>query len=289
MIWLRHVRITLRHLGLLVTLLCLQGCSNLFYQPMKPHYVNPAQFKFTYGDVFFTSKDGTRLHGWFIPAKNGKSKGTIVQFHGNAQNLSTHFLSLLWLVPEGYNLFVFDYRGYGKSKGEANQKGIYEDALAAMEKGWELHSQKGQGPYVIYGQSLGGIISLRALADFKNQNKVGLIVQDSTFDSYKDIAFDRLNSKWFLLPFSPLAYILVSDAYASDEVFDKITVPTLVVVGQKDDVIPQKFGKRIYKNLHVKQKWLWKAKEGRHIDVYHYPGSTFRRKFLSLLDQISQN
>lgn len=285
MIRLRSVQIALRY----VFLLLLMSCSNLFYQPVKPHYVDPKQFKMTYEDVFFKSQDGTELHAWFFPAKNGKPKGTIVQFHGNAQNISTHFFSLYWLVEQGYNLFTFDYRGYGKSKGELSQKGVYEDALSALNKAREIHQEKGKGLFVVYGQSLGGVISLRALADYQNQSEVSLIVQDSTFDSYKDIAVDRLQTKWILYPFSPLGYVLVSDEYASDEVFDKIKSPTLVIVGQKDDVVPQKFGKRIYEGIHPRQKWLWKIKNGGHIDVFHIKNEPhWRTDFTFLLDQISQ-
>src|SRR5262245_39943051 len=93
-----------------------QSCSHVFYQPSPKQYVNPAQFKLKYENLSFQSADGTKLNGWFFPAKTKKPKGTIVQFHGNAQNISTHFFSLIWLIEEGYNFFTFDYRGYGKSE-----------------------------------------------------------------------------------------------------------------------------------------------------------------------------
>jgi uncharacterized protein len=272
-------------LTLFIWILC--GCSHVFYQPSKQHYLDPAQFKLAYQDIFFQAADGTQLHGWFFPSTK-KSKGTIVHFHGNAQNLSTHFLSLVWIIDEGYNLFVFDYRGYGKSDGKPNQKGVNKDALAALTQGRELHLAQGGGKFVVFGQSLGGIISLRALADYKYLDEVDLIVQDSTFSSYKRIAFDRLKSHWFLIPLSPLAFVTVSDEYASYKIFEKIKRPLLVMAGSQDHIIPAKFGKEIYQGIDAK-KWWWLLENGTHIGVFHHQLVPYRQKFLQLLDELSQN
>lgn len=274
----------MRFLALILLSVLGQSCSHVFYQPSPKHFVDPAQFKLKYEDIFFSSEDGTRLHGWFFPATTKKPKGTVVQFHGNAQNISTHFFSLIWLTQEGYNLFTFDYRGYAKSEGEPSQSGIYKDALAALDKGWELSEKNGKGKFIVYGQSLGGAISLRALPDWKNFENVSLIVMDSAFDSYKDIAFDKLSSRWFLWPISPLAFVLVSDEYGADEVFDKITRPTLVIVGMKDEIVPAKFGKRIYKGIKTKEKWLWKLPNGHHIDAYHHEQGKYRKELVQFLE-----
>lgn len=269
-----------------IGLLFVQSCSHVFYQPSPKHYVDPTQFKLKYEDVYFKASDGTKLHGWFFPAKTAKPKGTIVQFHGNAQNISTHFFSLIWLIDQGYNLFTFDYRGYAKSEGKPSQAGIYLDALAAFDKAREYNQKHGNGKFVIYGQSTGGAIALRAIPDYQHYADFSLIVMDSAFASYQDIAFDKLKSSWLLFMISPLAYVLVSDAYAGDKVFDKITKPTLVIVGMKDPVVPAKFGKQIYKGIAAKEKWLWKMPNGTHIDAYHHDGNIYRQQFLDLLDSI---
>jgi fermentation-respiration switch protein FrsA (DUF1100 family) len=274
----------MRAIFLLLSLYFLQSCSHVFYQPNSHQYVNPTAFKLDYQDIYFDSMDGTKLHGWFFPAKGEVAKGTIVQFHGNAQNLSSHFFSLIWLVSEGYNLFTFDYRGYGKSEGTPNQKGIYLDALAALEKGDELNQEWGKGKLIIYGQSLGGAISLRAIPDSKVEPRMDLVVMDSTFSSYKEIAFNKLASRWFLLPISPLAFVLVSDEYSSKKVFDRIKRPTLVIVGEQDAIVPPKFGKEIYKGVASKKKWLWKVPNGAHTDVYHHGKGEFRQKFVDFLE-----
>jgi alpha-beta hydrolase superfamily lysophospholipase len=282
----RQEGVKLSALGLL---LLITSCTYLFYQPTRYQYVDPQKFNLKKEDVWFTSKDGTKLHGWFFKSKKHPVKGTIIQFHGNAQNLSSHFLSLLWLIDEGYNLFTFDYRGYGQSEGHATIDGVYEDSLAALAEGLKLQKENGGGHYVVYGQSLGGAISLRALPDFKDKDKVTFLVQDSTFSSYKAIAFDRVSSVWFMIPVSPLAYVLISNKYASYKVFDKVTWPTLVISGEKDQVMPVKFGKEIYQKISSKKKWFWEVPEARHIEVFFVAKGKYRKDFLSLLDQNSSH
>ncbi|MES2529054.1 MAG: alpha/beta fold hydrolase [Bdellovibrionota bacterium] len=270
----------------IVLLLLLTSCTNLFYQPSSREFFKPETFKLAYEDIYFKSGDGTKLHGWFLKAR-GPSKGTIVQFHGNAENISSHFLALAWIVNEGYNLFTFDYRGYWLSEGESNPDGVYLDSQAALEKALEFHEKAGGKHFVVFGQSLGGAISLRAVPDFKAKEKITLVVQDSTFSSYEEIAADKLRSVWFLWPFSPLAYPLISDKYSSEDVFDKITWPTLVITGGKDDVMPAKFGKRIFKNIATKEKWYWHIENAPHISAFHVDQGRWRKEFLLLLDRTS--
>jgi fermentation-respiration switch protein FrsA (DUF1100 family) len=263
-----------------------QACSHVFYQPSARHYVDPAKFNLKYEDVYFRAEDGTRLHGWFFPARSGTVKGTVVQFHGNAQNISTHFYSLVWLLDRGYNLFTFDYRGYAKSEGRPSQTGIYLDALAAIDRAHAFHRERGGGKFVIYGQSTGGAISLRALPDWKERDRVDLVVMDSAFSSYQAIAFDKLYSRWFLWPFSPLVYLLISDAYAADAVFDRVTRPLLVITGARDEIVPAKFGKVIYEGVASRLKWHWKLATGAHIDAYFIEQGAQRERFVRFLDEL---
>lgn len=266
-------------------LLLLVGCSHLFYQPSPQQYLDPAQFRLSYQDVHFTARDGTPLHGWFFPAQGEKVKGTVVQFHGNAQNISTHFLSLVWLVQHGYNLFIFDYRGYGKSPGKPSQERVHLDALAGLDQGHRLWEEKGRGRFIVYGQSLGSIISLRALEDWRG-GEVDLIVQDSPFYSYKKIAFDKVAETWLLWPLSPFAFMLVSDDYASWQKISEIRAPLLVITSTQDRLTPPLYGKWIYNHVASERKWYWKSHEAGHIGIYFTQNEQWKGKLLELLDQL---
>jgi hypothetical protein len=88
---------------LLVVLFSLTtGCTSLFFQPQKEHVDNPIAKLFLPEDVFSKTPDGLKLHGWFFKARD--SRGSLLVLHGNAQNMSTHVNSVLWLVQEGFNV-----------------------------------------------------------------------------------------------------------------------------------------------------------------------------------------
>jgi fermentation-respiration switch protein FrsA (DUF1100 family) len=272
---------------IILLLFFISSCSNLFYQPTRYPYANPEQFVLKVEDIWFKSSDGTELNGWWMPSTIVKPLGSIVFFHGNAQNISSHFINLAWITHVGYNVFIFDYRGYGLSDGVPSQQGVYDDAIAGLDQGYELHQKNiPNGKFIVYGQSLGGVISLRAIPDFKFQDKIDLIVQDSTFMNYKMIAFDKLTDHWLSFIFSPLAFVLVSNEYASDDVVKKIHQPVLVIVGKKDRHVNPKFGKKIYKEVSSKKKWIWKINDGDHIDVFAKHDNKYRLKFIDLLSKL---
>jgi alpha-beta hydrolase superfamily lysophospholipase len=265
-------------------LIILGGCSGVFYQPTSYFYSDPKQFEIKYDDVDFKSTDGTDLHGWYLynSEQKKKSKGLILYFHGNAQNITAHYLSMAWLTKKGYDIFAFDYRGYGLSKGMPNQQGTNKDSIAALNYTLNRVKKDGHEKFIVYGQSLGGIISLRALQDFDRRDEIDLMVLDSTFMSYPAMAYDKLANAGILMALSPLSYILVSDEYGSSKFAPELKVPTLVIHGTKDYVVPIKFGEEIYKTLTSK-KWFWRVENGKHIDVFFRDENVYRDKFIKFL------
>ena len=113
-------------------LLAILGCSSHFFYPQKGLFDNPIVVHLNPDDVYFKTFDGLTLHGWFLKAEKPQH-GTILVLHGNAENISTHVNSVLWLVKEGFNIFIFDYRGYGMSEGTPTLAGVHKDAEAAMQ------------------------------------------------------------------------------------------------------------------------------------------------------------
>jgi fermentation-respiration switch protein FrsA (DUF1100 family) len=272
-------------LVVLPLLLALNSCGGLFYFPDSYLYSNPSKYGHAWEEVHFRASDETPLHGWLIKTQLAKPKGTIIFFHGNAQNLSSHFQSLEWMVAEGFDLFVFDYRGYGKSSGEATKDGIYGDALAALEKGYEFFKMRKSQSLIIYAQSLGGIVSIPAVAGFHAKNEINFYVLESTFSSYQEIAFDKLKQTWWLFPFSPLAFVLVNDDYAAASYLKELPVTTkyLVIHGTDDVVVPYKFGEELFKLLPHPQKQFLRVEGGRHINAYFHENKRYRAEYLKFI------
>lgn len=266
------------------------GCTHLFYHPEKKIYITPKRVHLKYKELNFKSSDNTQLHAWHIFSKKElpeSEKNLILFFHGNAQNLSTHFVSLHSLAKlYNFDYIIMDYRGYGKSEGEPNPVGVNEDALSAMNLAHNIFKRKNYKRLIIYGQSLGGAISLNAFESFKHKKDVSLLVLDSTFLSYKKIAFDKLTSSWITFLFSPIAFFLISDKTSPKDFVSKLQVPALVIHGKRDRIVPYKFGEEIYEDLTTKKKWFWTIPWGFHTDVFMAHKGIYRKKFNDLVNTL---
>lgn len=135
------------------------GCSHLFYYPQKYLIFSPKLLDLEPTPIYVSSKDGTRIHGWHFKADPGPPKGVVLQFHGNAENISSHYLQLVWLIQKGYDTVFFDYRGYGSSEGVTDQKGAAEDGAAVIQFTLDRIANPRHIPLTIIGQSLGGAIA----------------------------------------------------------------------------------------------------------------------------------
>ncbi len=259
------------------------SCSSIFYHPTPTTYYTPEQMGFKKDEIIFTVKDGTKLYSWFIHSYKKEVKGNILQLHGNGQNMTAHFLSLAWLANQGYNLYTYDYRGYWKSEGDPNPEDVHSDTVAYINM-VNADCIKRNEKLILYGQSLGGAILMRAFADLKNKENISLVVVDGGFPSYRKVA-KQIAEKNLVFPLKYLASIIISDSYSPEAYIEKISpVPMIIIHGEDDDVIPFINGKEIFR-LAKDPKQFWVIKGGGHVDWMQLGVSKNAKLFLKLLDQ----
>ncbi len=232
--------------GLLLSALVLagcSGCSGVFLQPDRVLHGRPEQVGARWEEALFPSADGTQLMGMFLPARPGPGKGVVVQFHGNGENMTSHFVFVWWLTLEGWDVFAFDYRGYGASHGKKSLAGSVDDGVAALR--WARAKAAGR-PLVVVGQSLGGALALASLEKDGGEGVKGLIL-DSTFASYRVIAREKLGQLWLTWPLQyPLSF-LIGDSLAPERLAARRKpVPLLMFHGEGDLVVPQHHGRRLF-------------------------------------------
>lgn len=238
------------------------GCSSLLYYPTKVPYSNPEKFKHKPDSIFFTSEDGVKLHGWYFRTKQRPAKATFLFFHGNAQNLTSHFYSLYWAVDKGFDVFIFDYRGYGLSEGEPTPEGLVKDGQAALK--WIKENKDPQSKLILFGQSLGGAVSLKVAC--QKRDDFDKIVVDSAFHSYRSIGRKVLTRTWITWPFQWVGWLLLSDSEAPKECIRDISPkPILVVHGTNDPIVEFEFGERVFE-LAGEPKEFWRIEGGGHTD-----------------------
>ena len=270
-------------IGIILISLLQLGCSNMFFIPMQQHVRTPTEIGLKYSDIEFESSDGTPLHGWFLPAQS-KPRGSILFLHGNAENISTHIGSVYWLPEAGYNVLLFDYRGYGKSGGAAELHGVIRDAEAAIKQMVEINKTSDL-PVIVYGQSIGAAISTYAVAHSHYKDQIDALIVESGFSSYRQIAREKLAAFWLTWPLQyPLSWT-VSDAYKPIDAIPLIApIPLLLVYSEEDFIIPPHHGQQLYDTAE-QPKQLWLVPNGRHISVFARPEQ--RKRLRDYLDSIN--
>ena len=232
-----------------------KGGNQLFYFPTHDQPATPATWGFTFETIDFKSADGTPLHGWFIPARSEKAKATVVFSHGNAGSIGHHLGFVMWLAEAGYNVLMYDYRGFGKSGGNVDRRGMVNDVKAAFTyagKRADVDARR----LVSYGHSLGGAKSVTALGETPVKGLRAVVI-DGAFASYQTMA--RVIG-------GQLGASLVTDDLAPKDFVGRLSpVPLLVVHGTRDEVVPVSQGRQLFETAR-QPKTLFEVKTGRHGD-----------------------
>ena len=258
-----------------IALLLIPGCLNhRFYQPNQTFYKTPDQYNLRYEEVFFKSKDGTKLHGWFVHAV-GDAVGTVIHFHGNSGNLTYYLDQICWLPLNNFNVFTFDYRGYGRSEGTPSRSGIYEDSVSAIEYIMS-NPTIAPGNVYIFGQSLGGVNAIVALAksDFP---EIRAIAIEGAFYSYRAEARDMMgatvqnkigNIPCLSLQIWLFSFFAVTNSYSPDEFIDQVSpIPVLLIHCTQDSVVSYHHSQWLYEKAK-EPKYLWIINGCSHLQVF---------------------
>lgn len=278
--WIRSVR----RVALAVAALCATGCVNgLFFHPDHRVYLPAPAARFE--DVFFSSSNGTRLHGWFVPAV-GKPRGTVLHVHGNAQNLSAHYAFVNWMPAAGFNVFSFDYRGFGFSDGTPSRRGLRDDTAAALRY-LASRPDVATNRIVVLAQSLGCAAALSALPDVPDAG-VRAVVLDSGFYSYRSIVRDKIDLipvlRWLRWP---LALLIVSNGESPSETIAALPpgMPLLLLHGTADRVVPVHHATWLVDRAHD-PKTLWVIPGGRHTDALGRRRGEYAKPLAEYLDGV---
>jgi len=224
------------YLLLALALYLLQGrmvfLSNL---PGRALTASPGSIGLEYEDVFVSTSDKERLHGWYIPATHSPpgARGVVLFFHGNAGNISHRLDSIGVFNSLGLDTLIIDYRGYGESSGKTSEQGTYLDAQAAWDY---LTGERGvpANRIIVFGRSLGGAIG----AWLGSRHRPAAVIIESSFSSGVDMARQ-------LYPFLPVR-LITRLRYPVADYASRLQSPVLVVHSRDDEIIPFEMGQTIF-------------------------------------------
>ena len=258
------------------------ACTGVFFQPHRILVATPDNLGLAYQEIPFKTRDGLELLGWFMPAQ-GAALGTVLQLHGNAENISTHFASLAWMPERGFNVFIFDYRGYGASEGEPTLAGTQIDIDAAIDA-LLARNDIDKGHIVMYGQSLGGALAAYYVAHSPNRDRLRALVLESAFSDYVEIAREKFADHWLTWPFQWLPKLTVDDRFSPLPGMARISpLPLLILHGDQDEIVPVHHGRLLYEAA-LEPKQLWIVPGAGHIQTMRAPAE--RDRLVAYLRQV---
>ncbi len=266
----------------LLTLALLGGCSSLnpinslenkaLYYPIHQIQATPQRVGLPYEDISIATQDGIHLNGWLV--KNPNAKYTLIFLHGNAGNISHRLDKIATFYKAGLNVFIMDYRGYGKSAGKPSEQGLYLDALAVYDY-LSQRTDVDSNTLIVYGESLGGAGAI----DLATKRKIAGLIVDSSFTSVPEMA--KAKSVW-------IPGFLISTKMDSLSKIKTVNAPKLFIHSPNDEIIPYYMSERLF-NAAPAPKGFLKIK-GSHNEGFFVSKELFVQgivRFLNELDKIA--
>ena len=204
--------------------------------------------------VQVNTADGLSLLAWYRPA-TGADKPTLVYFHGNAGNIGNRGHKVRPYLDAGFGVLLLAWRGYSGNPGSPSEEGLYHDGRAALS--FLAEAGVPSSRIVLYGASLGSGVAVQ----MATERPVGAVVLEAPFTSAADVAARHY---WYV----PARYLLL-DRFDSRAKIDRIGAPLLVVHGERDRVIPVKFGRALFEAAAEPKEARFYPAAG-HNDIYDH-------------------
>lgn len=233
--------------------------SFLFF-PEKDFYELPQDYGLRAEDVFMTTPDKVRLHGWFFEAP--QAKATLLFLHGNAGNISGRLSKVQGWVERGVSVFLVDYRGYGKSEG-AIKKGsdLVSDARSALH--WLQESKQIlPSQIILYGESIGSYPAI----ELAKESKFRGLILEAAFSSLGELA--KKHYSW-----AP-EFLLKDFQMNNLDGIQAVKAPVFIMHGELDEICPKRMGEELYE-LAPPPKEFYAVQGAQHNDLPLVAGSNF--------------
>jgi uncharacterized protein len=233
----------------------------------RPRWLRPQ-------NVWFRSADNTKLHGWYVP--NQDARRLVVYCHGNCEHVADQ-ANLIFRLQSylAATVFVFDYRGYGRSRGKPQERGCIADGLAAQR--W-LADREGVDTQdiVLLGRSIGGAIAVAMAAE---QGARALVVEN-TFSRMTDAAAA-------LYPWLPVRLVM-SNRYKSIDRIKNYHGPLFQAHGTGDEIVSIELGRRLFEGSTRRRKHFYEVPNLRHHDTMPPMYYSTLAAFLDRVDELAE-
>ena len=236
------------------------------FQPEEEILRTPESLGLEFENVNIEIEGDTYIKGWYIPAAD--QKGVVLFCHSNYGNISYYLDAVFFINSLGFSILIFDYRGYGQSRGSPSEKGTYADVRAA----WSYLRYTRNIPaenIIVWGRSLGAAIAADLVVDYSPR----ALVMESGFSSFPAVAKDYF-------PYVPVQMIARYD-YNNLEKIKHADCPVMVVHSRDDEIIAFYHGQKIFKAANPPKRFL--EINGSHNDCYFESGKKYEQAIKAFL------
>jgi fermentation-respiration switch protein FrsA (DUF1100 family) len=214
-------------------------------------------------DVWFQTSGGVRLFGWYVEA--AADRPVLLWCHGNAGNIINRLDNLRLLYQMGLSVFLFDYRGYGKSQAvRPGEEGLYHDAIGAYDYLTRIRKIR-QERIVLFGRSLGAAVA----GELATQRPASALILESSFPSIEAVAKFHYGG----LP----VHMLLGAEFRLIDRLPQLSLPKLIIHGDKDDIIPIELGRQVFEAAKPPKDW-YVIPGADHNDTYQVGGPAYFRR-----------
>jgi fermentation-respiration switch protein FrsA (DUF1100 family) len=218
-------------------------------------------------DVWFQSSDGTKLFGWYV--EQAATSAVVLWCHGNAGNIINRLENLRELYRLGLSVFLFDYRGYGRSHGSPSEEGLYQDAFGAYDYLTRTRMIRPER-IVLFGRSLGAAVA----AEVASHKPAAGLILESPFPSIEAVAkfhYGGVPVHW-----------LISAEFRLIDRLPQLSLPKLIVHGDQDEIIPIELGRQVFEAAKP-PKSFYVIKGADHNNTYYVGGEPYFHRFVEFV------
>ena len=221
-------------------------------------------------DIWFQSGDGTKLFGWYV--ESDPTSVVMLWCHGNAGNIINRLENMRELHRIGLSVFIFDYRGYGRSQGSPSEEGLYHDALGAHDY---LTRNRMIPPerIVLFGRSLGAAVA----GELAVQKPAAGLILESSFPSIGAVAKFHYGGL-------PLHWLLGAEFSLIDRL-PQLSLPKLIIHGDQDDIIPLELGRQVFEAAKP-PKFFYAIPGADHNNTYLVGGAAYFRRLAEFIESV---
>lgn len=263
--------------------------DSFYFDPEKldGEYLQPEDFEDYYHirnvipdslrEQVILSVSGNSVYAFFVPAPETiVDPITVIFSNGNDRNINRFWCWVETLWECGYNVFIYDYEGYGKSGGDASDEACFRDVRAAIDY---IRARPGiNTSRIIYmAVSMGTYVATYAAADYITPK---LLILESPPASTAALVKDS-----YLLGL-PAGYFSDATDFDSEKRIDRINCPLFIMAGEEDDyVVFERNGEILFSKAR-EPKELWLVNGAKHTDIKDVVGhAEYRNRVMGFVNQ----